>query len=82
MHGCSTARTNWPLGSRGMETEPVHIEQTDTAFTIGWKGRYRIDGPAFVYSGPGERSGRHHPRVPDRQHRGHRLIGKFEILSG
>jgi hypothetical protein len=30
--------------------EPVHIEDTDTAFTIGWTGRYRIDGPAFVYS--------------------------------
>jgi hypothetical protein len=32
------------------ESEPVHIEDTDTAFTIGWTGRYRIDGPAFVYS--------------------------------
>ena len=29
---------------------PVHIEETDTAFTIGWKGRYRIAGAAFVYS--------------------------------
>jgi hypothetical protein len=27
-----------------------HIEETDTTFAIGWKGRYRIDGPAFVYS--------------------------------
>ena len=36
--------------ARDGETEPVHIEETDTAFTIGWKGRYRIDGPAFVYS--------------------------------
>ena len=32
------------------EAEPVHIEETDTTFAIGWKGRYRIDGPAFVYS--------------------------------
>src|SRR6266481_4128696 len=23
---------------------------TETTFAIGWKGRYRIDGPAFVYS--------------------------------
>ena len=23
---------------------------TDTAFTVEWKGRYRIEGPAFVYS--------------------------------
>jgi hypothetical protein len=36
--------------ARGGESEPVHIEETDTTFAIGWKGRYRIDGPAFVYS--------------------------------
>ncbi len=29
---------------------PVHIEDTDTTFTIGWQGRYRIDGAAFVYA--------------------------------
>jgi len=28
----------------------VHIEETDTSFAIGWKGHYRINGPAFVYS--------------------------------
>ena len=38
-----------PLARDG-ETEPVHIEETDTAFTIGWKGSYRLDGPAFIYS--------------------------------
>jgi hypothetical protein len=38
-----------PLAREG-ESEPVHIEETDTTFTIGWKGRYRIEGPAFVYS--------------------------------
>jgi hypothetical protein len=36
--------------ARNGETEPVQIEETDTAFTVGWKGSYRIDGPAFVYS--------------------------------
>ncbi len=36
--------------TRDGESEPVHIEDTDTAFTIGWTGRYRIDGPAFIYS--------------------------------
>jgi len=36
--------------ARDGESEPVHIEDTDTAFAIGWNGRYRIDGPAFVYS--------------------------------
>jgi hypothetical protein len=28
--------------ARDGESEPVHIEDTDTAFTIGWTGRYRI----------------------------------------
>jgi len=36
--------------ARDGESEPVHIEETDTAFTVEWKGRYRIEGPAFVYS--------------------------------
>jgi hypothetical protein len=36
--------------ARNGETEPVQIEETETAFTVGWKGSYRIDGPAFVYS--------------------------------
>ena len=29
---------------------PVHVEETDTTFAIGWQGQYRIDGAAFVYS--------------------------------
>jgi hypothetical protein len=36
--------------ARDGESEPIHIEETDTTFVIGWKGRYRIDGPAFIYS--------------------------------
>jgi hypothetical protein len=36
--------------ARDGDSEPIHIEETDTTFAIGWKGRYRIDGPAFVYS--------------------------------
>ena len=38
--------------ARDGQSEPIHIEETDTTFAIGWKGRYRIDGPAFVYSDP------------------------------
>ncbi len=30
--------------------EPVHLEETGASFAIGWKGQYRIDGHAFVYS--------------------------------
>ena len=36
--------------ARDGESEPIHIEESDTTFAIGWKGRYRLDGPAFVYS--------------------------------
>ena len=36
--------------ARGGESEPIHIEETDTTLAIGWNGRYRIDGPAFVYA--------------------------------
>ena len=36
--------------ARDGESEPVHIEETDTTFAIACKGRYRIQGPAFDYS--------------------------------
>jgi len=50
MRGCLTLPTNslhdWP----GMETpNRSHIDETDTTFAIGWKGHYRIEGPAFIY---------------------------------
>jgi hypothetical protein len=35
--------------ARDGNSEPIYIEETDTTFAVGWKGRYRIDGPAFVY---------------------------------
>lgn len=28
---------------------PVHIEETDRNYAIGWQGRYRIEDTAFVY---------------------------------
>ena len=36
--------------ARDGESEPIQIEETDTTFAIGWKGRYRIEGAAFVYA--------------------------------
>jgi len=36
--------------ARGGESEPIHIEESDTTFAIGWKGRYRSRDPAFVYA--------------------------------
>jgi hypothetical protein len=36
--------------ARDGASEPVYIDEADTTFAIGWKGSYRIEGPAFVYS--------------------------------
>jgi hypothetical protein len=35
--------------ARDGDPELIHIEETDANFSIGWKGRYRIEGAAFVY---------------------------------
>ena len=36
--------------SRDGDPEPIHLQETDTSFAIEWKGHYRIEGPAFIYS--------------------------------
>jgi hypothetical protein len=36
--------------ARGGDPEAIHLEETDTSFAIEWKGHYRIEGSAFVYS--------------------------------
>jgi hypothetical protein len=36
--------------ARDGDPEPIHLEETDTSFAIGWKGRYHIEGPAFIYT--------------------------------
>jgi hypothetical protein len=36
--------------ARQGDPEPFHIEETDTSFAIDWKGHYRIEGTAFVYT--------------------------------
>src|ERR1700730_15404990 len=35
--------------ARDGDLEEVYFEETDTRFAIGWKGKYRIDGDAFVF---------------------------------
>jgi hypothetical protein len=35
--------------ARDGDPEPIHIEETDANFSIEWKGRYHIEGAAFVY---------------------------------
>lgn len=32
------------------DPEPICLEETNTSFAIEWKGRYRIEGPAFIYA--------------------------------
>ena len=36
--------------ARDGHPEPIHIEETDANFTIEWKGSYRIEGGAFIYT--------------------------------
>jgi hypothetical protein len=36
--------------ARDGNPEPPYLEETDTSFAIEWKGHYRIEGPAFIYS--------------------------------
>ena len=38
-----------PLARDG-DPEPIGITESDTTFTIDWKGTYRIEGAAFVYT--------------------------------
>jgi hypothetical protein len=38
-----------PLARDG-DPEPIEFEETETSFTINWKGSYHIDGSAFVYT--------------------------------
>jgi hypothetical protein len=35
--------------ARDGDPEPIDFEETDTNYTIGWKGIYRIEGSAFLY---------------------------------
>jgi len=36
--------------ARDGDPEPIHMEEKDTSFAIGWKGHYHIEGTAFIYS--------------------------------
>jgi len=36
--------------ARDGDPEPIHLEETDTSFAIGWKGKYRIENHALAYS--------------------------------
>jgi hypothetical protein len=36
--------------ARSGDPEPVDFRETDTNYALSWKGTYRIDGGAFVYT--------------------------------
>ena len=36
--------------ARDGDPEPIHIEETDANFAIGWTGHFRINGSAFIYT--------------------------------
>lgn len=36
--------------ARDGDPETIHLQETDTSFEIEWKGRYRIEGSAFIYA--------------------------------
>jgi hypothetical protein len=36
--------------ARDGDPEPIDLQETESHFTIGWKGHYRIEGGAFVYT--------------------------------
>ena len=36
--------------ARQGDPEPFHIEETEASFLIDWKGHYRIEGTAFIYT--------------------------------
>jgi hypothetical protein len=50
--------------ARDGDPEPIHIEENDTTFAIGWKGRYRIEGAARRSR---YRSALNHPWLPTHQ---------------
>jgi hypothetical protein len=36
--------------ARDGDPEPIDLQETESNFTIGWKGHYHIEGGAFVYT--------------------------------
>ena len=51
--------------ARDGDPEPIHIEENDTTFAIGWKDRYRIRRPRLHLRGSRYRSSLDHPWLPD-----------------
>jgi len=63
--------------ARDGDPEPFHIEENETTFTIDWKGRYRIEGDAFV-----NRAARHDPRLSNAQTNSEGMMLKISNIFG
>jgi hypothetical protein len=64
--------------TRDGDPEPIHIEENDTTFAIGWKGRYRVECPAFHLRRSRYRSALN-PSLATRRISSNRPILKFQI---
>jgi hypothetical protein len=67
--------------ARDGDPEPFHIEENETTFTIDWKGRYRIEGDAFVYM-TRNRAARHDPRLSNAQTNSEGMMLKISNIFG
>jgi len=47
---CACLTTVTLLGRQHGDPESIAFEETDAGFQIAWPSRYRLDGPAFVYT--------------------------------
>jgi len=52
--------------ARDGESEPIHIEETDTTFAIGWKGPLSHRRTSVRLLRSRYRPAHHHPRLPNR----------------
>src|SRR5260370_968460 len=60
----------------GGDPLPVHIEETQTSYAIGWQGRYRIDGQMLVYEDTCS-----HPVPPIQGYPGQRLLRAIDAAN-
>ena len=66
--------------ARDGDPEPIHIDETDTTFAIGWKGHYRIEGTGIHLRRSRHRPNKHHLRISDASIDARRLMLKFQIF--
>ena len=68
--------------ARDGDPEELYFEETEATFAIGWKGRYRIEGPAFIYADHPDTGQVSQPSLATRRISSNRAILKFQICLG